>query len=218
MNLSIILLSLVLFWSCTSKPKDTTNNNEQQVMPGISVIDAKPSISLALIDFKSSERKSISQKDKNKIKEIIIDYYMNECVVDSSEMYYKPSDAYFNTLRIIENDKTFYWIILKHQPTNLINSKILVLNTKTNQYYPQIIDFNLNALYSEENGQLIPSNLKEELNINTPEFEIIKSTNELMLKLSRLYHNGTANQLEIKTLEIKDNQIDTIQFIRKDIK
>lgn len=206
----------------TIKEIDTIEENRKDsnatIHSGISAIDSKFPLTMSTIDF-TDYKKHIHLNDdiNSKIEQTIKDYYFNECSGDTAETYFSIRDTYFNTIRLHDSLQIIYIVILRHVPDGLVNSKILFYNNSSKRFIGKAIDFNLHALYEFDNGNFKPTNLKEQLKITDPEIELVvkKKNGTNNYKLTRLYHNGTANAIETTILQVSGNKIDTLDFKQK---
>lgn len=206
--------------SCSSKRTDKTKINQVETVNsnGISVIDSEFPLRIGTIDFNDSTKIiQLNDKINSKLEQTINDYYFNACSGDSAETYFSIKDIYINTIRLRDSIFTVFVVLLKHMPDGLINSKILFYNNDCKQFIDKVIDFNIHALYYFKDGKLIPTNLKEQFKITTPEIELINDKQQGMnnFKFTRLYHNGTANAIETVILQVTDNKVDSLDFKQK---
>jgi len=213
----IFILTLFVLTSHSQKTYDKTpqllNNHFKDTE--IKVIKANFPLYLSRLDYSNKNKTTVPQIVKDKIQNTILDYYFNICAGDSSETVLSIKDIYFNSVRLLANTLTVYIIIFKFFEN--ANCKILLYDNNSKTFNDNIIDFNLSGSYEIENGKLQPTNLKKLFKINTPEIEFSDFDHNRIqqLKLTRLYHNGTANAIETTILKISKNKIDTLDFKQK---
>lgn len=205
------------------KNDQETNRSERQTelentfrIPKIEVFAAKSPIKLDLIDFEDQDKiQQISDGRVNGIEMVIKEYYLNR-FRETEKNLLSMEDIYLNTIQIDnEANQVLYWVIFK-EITGKVNSQILIFDNMKKEYIEYKHDFNIHALYDEINGKLKPSNLKESLEIDFPEIELIDFDGDKYAdyRLRRLYHNGTANAFEEMIIEVKDSKVDTLKFER----
>lgn len=227
-KLSITLLIITFIFSCQEriekevifeqKPniKKINSKNDNFKIPHVEVITAELPIKLNLIDFEDIDLvQQISDGKINRIKKEIKDYYLEDCS-RGEESPYAMKDIYLKTIQINNTSNSIlYWIILKHVSNN-INSKILFFDNTTKEFSEYVHDLNIHALYNEDNKRLSPTNLKEKFRLDFPEIELIDFDKDEFadFKLSRLYHNGTANAIEEMVIEVSHFKADTLKFTR----
>jgi hypothetical protein len=183
-------------------------------LPEISVINSQMPVKLSEIKFNDSTKYFyISDGKISVIENSIKKYYTEICDGDVTSPF-KIRDIYIGTVQIENNSNlTLYWIIYRHISSK-INSDILFYNNTTKEFLKHKIQFNIHGLYTENNNVLQPSNLKNTLQIETPEIECLRCNAEEdpIFKLSRLFHNGTSNAIETLEISVSDNKIDTLNF------
>ncbi len=226
MKILSIFLSLIALTSCIGRlsggAKENGNKNTTNwKLPDISAIDAK--FPLSLIDINlldSSNLVVLNDGITSQIRKTIIDYYFYECAGDSNEVNFTVKDTYINTIRLHDSLQTIFVILFHHIPSGMINCKILFYDNTTKEFADRTLDFNIHALYNFENGILTSSNLRTDLNISTPEIELVdfdkNGVNDF--KLSRLIHNGTLNEIETIVLNVSRHKIDTLDFRQQILK
>jgi hypothetical protein len=216
------LLTVFVFISCLHTNPQTNHLHKEfkrptNGLPEIRAIKTNFPLYLSRLDYDNSNKVDLSTIVKDKIQQTILDFYFIECRGDSSESYFKIKDVYFNSIELADKDLIYYLVILSHLPAESLDSKIICYNTTTNSFFPKIIDFNIGSLYNIENGKLRQSNLKTLLKLDGPEIELVdfdnNGTNDL--KLTRLYHNGTANATETLIIRLKNAVFDTLDFKQK---
>ena len=187
-------------------------------MPEFSVIDTKFPLNLSELNLQTEEDLiQLNDGIVAKIEMTIYSYYINECSGDSSETNFKLKDSFIGAFRLQEKSWTIFVVLFKHLPGGQVNSKLLFYNNFSKYFIEEPLDFNIHALYDFESGKLKPSNLKNQFKISSPEIEIVNSEKEeeSKFRLTRLYHNGTANAIETLVIKVADNKIDTLDFNRK---
>lgn len=214
------LLYIFVIMTCINCKNKSLNHisvtNSQQLRSfsarNIQVIEASFPIYLSKINFKNPALHNIPDNINKRIYQIVLDYYLIDCMGDHGETFFSIKDTYFNTLKIPYHKYDFYLIILKHAPGNLINSKLLCFDNCSKKFINPLIDFNIHGLYIISGSELKPSNLKVLFKIKGPELEIMDNKNDgkIELKLTRLNHNGTFNSLEIMKIQIKNNTFDIL--------
>jgi hypothetical protein len=210
---------LAFLIGCKDAPAQKTSTKQKIWHPFTlnknSIIDAKFPLKLSGINLQDTTNTiELTPYIKGKIEKIIYDNYRYATRGDSSQKYYTVKGTYIKTIRLRDSLHTTYLVIFKRMA--YVNSKILFYNNKVNKLIDQPIDFNLFALYNEENGRLQPSNLKTLFKITSPEIELIKDKNGAVeYKFNGLYHNGTANAIETTILKVLKNEIDTVNFQQK---
>lgn len=220
--LSLTLLSAI-FLSCSNNNEEKTENQNKSGIKAensfhISAIDAKFPLRLGESDF-NSDNKIIQLNDGivSRIEEVVKAYANDLEFSDSSQTY---RDSYINTIQLHDSLTTIYLILLKHFPTNEINSKVLFYSNQKKQFADSSFGFNLYALYNIDDGKLKSSNLKSELKITSPEIELIDFNKDGVndFKFTRLFHNGTFNAIRTTILTIKNLKVDTLYFKEKIIR
>ena len=237
-NINIIILLLTIAFSCQERMEKNTilekkadkensqeiNSNEEQIlgkdnfeMPHVEVIEAKFPIRLDLIDFEDKNQiQQISYGKMSGVEEEIKKYYDDE-YREGEENLYSMKDIYLNTIQINNSSNLIlYWMILKH-PSGKVKSKILFFDNTKKEFLEYVHDFNIHALYNEMDRKLEPTNLKERFQIDFPEIDMIDFDGDKFadFKLTRLYHNGTANAIEEMIVEISEAKADTLKFKRE---
>lgn len=183
----------------------------------ISAIDAAFPLRLNEINFEN--KKNIVQLNDGiitKIEETIIEHAATISFYDSAQTY---KNLYINTIGLHDSLQTIFLVLLLHQPSQAVNSKVLFYDNQNKTISEKPFDFNFHALYNFENGKLQPSNLKTEFKITSPEIEIFDFDNDGRndFKFIRLWHNGTSNSLQTTILKITNTKLDTLYFVEKPI-
>ena len=208
---------MVLF-SCLDRVGQQAAPGERLVLPDLAVINSELPLKLTVLDLQDT-RKTVHLNDgiEAEIRKTIYSYYFIDCSGDSSETNFKVKDTYIGTIRLHDSLQTIFIVLFKHLPTEEVNSKLIFYSNSTKEFIGQPIDFNLHALYDFNNGKLTLSNLKKRFKITTPEIELVDFDKDGIneFKLTRLYHNGTANAIETTVLKIYNNKIDTVEFKQK---
>jgi hypothetical protein len=189
----------------------------------ISAIDAEFPLKLDEIDFDSKDKTILlNELISTKIEETINEYEEFISKIESTtlepesdfdlENKAQQKDTYINTIRLQDSMHTIFLVLLKHYPTNLVNSKALFYNEKEKEFVESSFDFNIHALYDFDNGRIIASNLKTELKINEAEIEVVDFDKNGVAdyKFVRLWHNGTYNALHTTILTVNKNTLDTL--------
>ena len=211
---------LVTLLACRDGIKQTAPTKQNLSLSPISIIDANFPLTLSNINLQDTPNITHSNDEiENKIYQTVYSYYFNDCSGDSAETYFKLKDVYIGTIRLHDSLQTIYLVVLNHFPGGQVNSRILFYNNSSKQFIDKPLDFNIHALYDYNNGQLTPTNLKEQFQINSPEIQLIDydKDNKNDFKLIRLYHNGAANAIETAILRVKNMKIDTLNFNQKTI-
>jgi len=208
------LLLLTTLLSCTDKIKGQATRSSL-TLPDLSVTDASFPLNLSILNLKDKKNIIHLNDDiESKIKQTIYAYYFDVCMGDSSETQFKVRDIYVGTIRLHDTFQTLFLILFNHIPGGEVNSKVLFYDNQAKVFCDSLFDFNLHALYDTNNGKLKPSNLKQELKINSPEIELVDfdkdGRNEF--KFTRLFHDGTANAIETAILKVANNRLDTLDF------
>jgi hypothetical protein len=199
----------------SSGEKDILNfelrKNVEIVIPYIiSIIEAKYPLKLSEINMQDKiNDEGPDSEIKDRIAQTLIKYYEDNCAGDSRHSY---PGTYISTIKISDSLYTIYLVLLKHYPTQAINSKVLFYDNLKNEFINYEYDFNLFALYEYENGKLKPTDLKTDFGINIPEIELVDFDKNGIddYKFTRLFHNGTFNAIQTTILSISDNSIDTL--------
>jgi hypothetical protein len=219
MKLYKLIIVFVLFCGCTNNQ----NYHANKCIKRIDLYDfARFNISiietiLPIYLDKMQNNSGIVCSDKmiiSKLNQTIKDYYLNDCFIDSSYSY---KNTLVQSFKIKEFKYTLYWLILRHYPTDYINSIVLFYDNNSKQFFENTVDFNLHALYNFDSGGLIESNLKDAFKIVSPEIELIDFDKNGIkeFKFNGLYHNGTANGIESTIIGLSNNRIDTLNFVRR---
>lgn len=218
----ICLLIVVIFASCLDRQ---VNNNKNKVPTGnnifseefnISIIDSEFPLKISHINLDKQEVVTqIDDEVYSCIKQTVIEYYKKECIYDDSLT--SIQDNYIKTIRLKNDTRQIFLILLKHFPTGNVVSKVLFYDNQRKVFIGKPIDYNLHALYYYNNGKLESSNLKTIFEVSFPEIEIVdfNSSGKEGYKFTRLWHNGTANAIETIVINIYDNAIDTLDFDQK---
>ncbi len=222
MRTLLAIFILTSLFSCTDRQtKNLTTQinevpkNEETFL--ISAINAKLPLRLDEINFENKNN-TIHLNDGivSKIEEVIKDYAKDFDFYDSTQTY---RDTYINTIRLQDSLQTIFLILLKHYPTDEINSRVLFYDNQKKVFVDNVFDFNLWVLYNLENGKLKPAGLKTHFKINSPEIEVVDFNKDEIndYKFVRLWHNGTFNAIHTTILTIRNNRIDTLYFDEKPI-
>jgi hypothetical protein len=213
-HLAIIFL-LIISLGCSDKSKRKPTNQHKLALPNFSVFDCKFPLKISDLNLKDSS-KIIYLNDgiESKLSQTIYSYYFNDCSGDSSETYFSVKDTYINTLRLHDSLTTVYLILFKVFPGGQVDGKLLFYDNIGKDFIDKSFDLRLFALYDLDNGELKPTNLKEQFKITYPEISLVDFDNDKVndFKFTRLYHNGTANAIETTIIKIYKNKIDTLDF------
>jgi hypothetical protein len=190
---------------------DKSHNLE---IPPIEVIAATLPIKLYEID--SRDKKvvpKISDEEMSAIQHEIRRYYLEVCD-GGEESYFSMKSVYLRTIQISSSSNyILYWIIFRHVSGN-VNSSVLFYDRLKKEFSKYIYDFNIHGLYNEKNRSLSPTNLKELFKITFPEIEIVDFDEDEFtdFRFRRLYHNGTANAIEERIIEVNQLNADTLKL------
>ncbi len=218
-TLTAIFLLTMLF-GCSdrqSKKWDVKNDDihGKSIPLIISAIDAKFPLRLDKISL-DDKNNTVQLNDGivSKIEEEIKDYAKDFEFYDTTQTY---KDTYINTIRLHDSLQTIFLVLLKHYPTDQINSRVLFYDNQKKEFSDNVFDFNLWVLYNFDNGKLIPTKLKTDLHITAPEIEVLDFNKDRIndFKFVRLWHNGTFNAIHTTILTIKNNKTDTLSFDEK---
>ena len=208
----------MVFFSCVDRVGQQAAPGGRLVLPDLAVINSELPLKLPDLDLPDTQ-KTVHLNDgiEAEIRKTIYSYYFIDCSGDSSETYFKVKDTYIGTIRLHDSLQTIFMVLFKHLPAGEVNSKLIFYNNSTKEFIGHPIDFNLHALYDFNNGKLAPSNLKDSFKITTPEIELVDFDKDGIneFRLTRLYHNGTANTIETIVLKICNNNVDTVEFKQK---
>jgi transcriptional regulator len=209
----ITLIFLLTTWiSCSNK---NTENASDLTRQDITAIDAKFPLELEKIDLSKKDNiVHLSDQIKSKIEQTVKNYYTNDCLPDSLHTY---KDTYINTIRLQDSLQTIFLVLLKHYPFEELKSKALFYDNTKRKFLDSVCDFRIYALFDFENGQLEPTNLKIDFEIDTPEIQLIDFDKDGIndFKFTRLYHNGTFNSIHTAILTVKNSNFDTLDFKEK---
>ena len=212
--LQIILLGCSDKQSKKSENQETTDFSQKNSL-NISVITSEFPLRLNQIDFENKDCViQLNDSIISKIKQTINNYLINDCDSENSNTH---ENAYINTIYLHDSLQTIFLVLLKHVPTEKVNSKVLFYNNLSKEFSNETFDFNLHALYNFNCGKLEPANFKENFKITVPEIEIVDYDKNGIndYKFVRLYHNGTYNAIHTTILTICDNKIETLMFEEK---
>lgn len=210
------LLHNISFLQKINKPLSSKSTPE---LPDIKVISSGLPVELKTVDLQNElHLKQISDGIRAGIENAIIDYYFNYCNSDSSTFdLYTYEQCYLGTIELkTSSNYTLYWVIFRHL-LGSINSSVLFYDKEKKSFLPNNYYLNIHALYHEEDGKLEEGYLKSHFMISLPEIDLISFDQDSFtdFKLTRLYHNGTANAIEEVIIELVDEKIDTLSFERK---
>jgi hypothetical protein len=185
---------------------------EEVTSLNISAIDKKFPLKISEVNFDGKDDIiQLNDGTISKIEQTIKNYYATDCLKDSLQTC---RDTYINTIRLHDSLQTIYLVLLKHYPTEVVNSKVLFYDNQQKEFTVKPFDFNLYALYEFDNGKLKPTNLKTDFKVTTPEIELVDFNKDGLndYKFTRLFHNGTFNSIQTTILTIKNTKIDTLYF------
>lgn len=217
---AIILLTILYGCSDRKSKQDEeiiNHNHEPTNNFEISAIDVKLPLRLDELNLEDNNN-SIQLNDaiNSKIEETVKAYAKDFEFYDSTQTY---KDSYINTIRLHDSLQTMYLVLLKHYPTDEVNSRVLFYDNQKKEFADKVFDFNLWILYDYENGKLTSTKLKTDFEVTTPEVEVVDFNNDGIndFKFVRLWHNGTFNAIHTTILTVKNNKIDTLLFDEKPI-
>ncbi|MDF2456470.1 MAG: hypothetical protein K0R51_2463 [Cytophagaceae bacterium] len=208
------LLILAFFVSCSDRQTKEIPVNENP-KPSLSVIQA--SFPLRLHEINLEEATNTVQVNDGivlKLEETFQEYTKSIEFSDSSQ---NIKDLYINTLQLQDSLHTLFVMLLKAYPTGELNSKVLFYDNQKKAFIGEALDFKLYALYDLLDGTLIPTTLKKDFNITSPEIESLDfnkdGKNDYQFK--RLWHNGTFNAMHTTILTVNNSTSDTLYFCEK---
>ena len=220
-TLTAIFLLTILFGCSDRKSKeDKVSNNDNLEHTNnfeISAIDGKLPLRLNELNLKDKNNSvQLNDRVNSKIEKTVKDYAKDFEFYDSTQTY---KDIYINTIRLYDSLYTIYLVLLKHYPTDEVNSRALFYDNQKKEFVDNVFDFNLWVLYDFEHGKLIPTKLKTDFEITTPEIEVVDFNKDGVndFKFVRLWHNGTFNAIHTTILTVKNNKVDTLYFDEKPI-
>jgi hypothetical protein len=154
--------------------------------------------------------------EEKKIKEVISDFYFNECQGDSLESDFKLRDTYLTTIYYYNRPFGVYMVLLKHPLMSGLQSRIFL--RFGDSLLKDVVDFNLHGLYNVNKGHIESTNLHQEFSFIQPEVQITvpkPGAAATAVRLQRLYHNGTANAKEVLIIGTDYHlKLDTVYFQR----
>lgn len=217
---AIILLTILFGCSDRKSKKDEVSDNDNHEHTNhfeISAINGKLPLRLDKLNLEDKNN-SIQLNDGivSKIEEVIKDYARDFEFYDSTQTY---KDTYLNTIRLHDSLQTIFLVLLKSYPTDAVNSRVLFYDNQKKEFADNVFDFNLWALYNFDNGELIPTKLKANFKITSPEIELSDFNKDGIndFKFVRLWHNGTFNAIHTTILSVKNNKLDTLLFNERPI-
>lgn len=234
-----LLLHLFIFCFLVSACDTSNTNSSNQRNSHESKVEAKPKqhvieypeiriyhkfgfmdypLFLEEVDFNDSSQMTSSGQfmTEERIHQVISDFYFNDLGLDSAESFVKLKDLYLGTIRYHNRINEMYMVFLQ-TPQGILTSRLLFENVHRSEN-KAILEFNINTMYDFQDGKFTRSNLMDHFNIKEP---IVVFTSRwkrgpaTAVKLSRLWHNGTANALETTILGIDSTDVDTLSFDRK---
>jgi len=222
MRTLIAIYLLITLLSCadghSSVSETEKNDTTENVNPfAITAIDTEFPLKLDEVNLEDKNN-TIKLNDQivTKIDETVKAYAIDIEFYDSSQTY---RDTYINTIRLRDRLQTIFLVLLKNYPAEEVSGQVLFYDNNKKAFATQGFDFKLYALYSFDNGKLIPSNLKSLFKINAPEIEVVDinmdGINEY--KFVRLWHNGTFNALHTMILSVNKESLDTLYFSEKSL-
>ncbi|HEX2684549.1 MAG TPA: hypothetical protein VHL77_11475 [Ferruginibacter sp.] len=210
MRILTLLLLLTALIGCADRNPDTTINH--QAAASFNAIDAKFPLDLGTIDLNGAANViALNDGIVSGIMNTVQDYYTNDCLNDSLHTY---MDTYISTIRLHDSLTTTFVILLKHYPSEEVTTKVLFYDNEKKEFIGGPLDFKIYALFEFKNGQLKPTDLKTDFNIDGPEIQLVDFDNDGIhdLKFTRLFHNGTFNAIHESILTVKDSRLDTLHF------
>jgi hypothetical protein len=214
------LIILADLFGCTGGPADNlaaqNGNVPNAEKPfAITAIDAKFPLRLDKLKLESKNN-TIHLNDGTVAKiEAAVKEYAKDFEFHGGFQTYK--NTYINTIRLKDSLRAIYLVLLMHYPTAEVNALALFHDDQNKTFADNGHECKIHALYEFDNGNLLPTNLKTEFHIISPEIETIDFDKDGMndYKFTRLYHNGTANAIETTIIKVSDNKLDTLEFKRK---
>ena len=129
-------------------------------------------------------------------------------------------ENYINTLCLQDQRYTVYVVLMENTPfTYRVSGIVLFYDKQKKAFVEDTADLGLEFLYSVEEGRLLPTNLKTEFGITSPELERTDFDGDGIddFKFTSLIHNGTFNALETRILNINELVIDTLYHDMKSL-
>ena len=210
MRITVIISLLIILVGCSNKQSKPMTNKVS-----LTAISAEFPLHLGEIDFNNKHKEIPLNDDISSKIDLIIKSFSDEIIWD--ERYpHTYMDAYINTICLQDESYMVYLVLLRYFPTTeRVCGIALFYNNQKKEFIEDTFDLGLYSLYYYEDGdRLIPTNLKTELNITSPEIELtdfdMDGVNDY--KFTTLIHNGTYNAIERIILSTKNATIDTLYF------
>lgn len=208
-----IIISLIVISGCSNRQSKRTEDNT------FTAIKAEFPLRLSEIDLNDKDKEiRLNDEISTKIHTIIKEFANT---ISWDDRYpHTDMDVYINTICLQEKSQTVYVVLLKHFPlTDRVYSKVLFYNNQKEKFVNGTFELGLYSLYHFYDGKLNPSNLKEELNIEWPEIEIVDfnkdGTNDF--QFTSLSHNGTYNGIITEIINTDKLFLDTLYFEEKSL-
>jgi len=215
----ILLLSVPAFFSYGQENSNGKKQNADFPFTRATPTQAyASSFPLYLNDINFGDQKKYVTLDEatiSRIDNLIRIYYIRESEGDSLQLASAISKVYFNTLQFRDSLHTIYLVLLRHEPTGYLNSKILFYDNKAKAFSEKVFDFNLHALYDFKEQKLTPSNLKVKLHIEGPEIDQLDYDRDgrMDYRFIRLVHNGTYNAIQTTVLTFQQLNVNTLSLL-----
>lgn len=222
MRTLLVIFILASLYSCNNRKTKRSIEQINEVSKNkepflISAINAKFPLRLDEINLEDKNN-TIYLNDGlvSKIEDVVKEYAKDFEFYDSTQTF---KDTYINTIRLHDSLQTIFLVLLKHYPTGELNTKVLFYDNQKKEFSVTELDFNLWVLYNFDNGKLIPTKLKTDFKITSPEIEVVDINKDGIndFKFVRLWHNGTFNAIHTTILTVKNNKLDTLHFDEKPI-
>ena len=132
----------------------------------------------------------------------------------------KAESLLLKTLKLDNKEFSVFLMLFKYYTTDRLYSRAVFYQKETGRIIEDTFDFKIFALYNLEGFELVPTNLKTKLQIDSPELELydLNEDGQMDIRFTRLYHNGTYNALQTTVLSINNNRIDTLATDHKPFK
>ena len=201
-------ITIILFLFTTTCVKAQKPFARHLDMAAINCLDVNLPITFSLINYDYPPNE-IPAKVEEKIREVIVDFYLESNGGDSSEIS-KAKDYYFNTLRTRLSKYQLFIVILK-TPLFYSHCKLFLYDSVNNAVAKTTIDYNTWAMYSIDDNSLVRSNLFKALNLSNDDMLLVQKKQPSLL-LKRIKHIGTHNELEEITYYANGLSLDTVSF------
>ncbi len=211
----LCLLSFYLLPGCSSISKTSVEKSYSKIHDHLDIQTLDFPLMLETVHLKS-HASYFAPNDQIilKISQTIRDFYFLECGGDSAETYFKLSDSYLGTLRMVDNPHELYMVMLKHQPDGALTSKILFYDQGGHSFVGEAYDFNLHATYEIDHGRIKSTMFKKQFQADTPVMMVSNQERDSNqhYRFTRIFHNGTATAVESLILQVGATRWDTISF------